>query len=249
MKKTLPPPPWPRPLDLVVTGKDQQHTAAVADTVKFINQQLEATWKADKVVPSRYATDHEFIRRVTLDIIGRIATPKEIEQLLKDPTTKRRSMLIERLLADKDGEYSKHWANIWSNWLLGRTGVFGRGEYHDELGVWLEDQFASNTPFDQIVTKLITATGQEHRKRRGQFPTGPRRRKGAAGNPRERRPFPDGAGYVAHHAALPGHAGAVAQCHDHPFYNNIKQKDFWGINAFLRQVNRVGTPPTPTIAA
>ena len=36
-----------------------------------------------------------------------------------------------------------------------------------------------------------------------------------------------------------------AQCHDHPFYNNIKQKDFWGVNAFLRQVERVGTPPDP----
>ena len=38
-----------------------------------------------------------------------------------------------------------------------------------------------------------------------------------------------------------------AQCHDHPFYNNIKQKDFWGVNAFLRQVNREGTPPDPTM--
>lgn len=52
VKRTLPPPPWPRPLDLVIAGKDQQHNAEVADTVKFINQQLEATWKADKVVPS-----------------------------------------------------------------------------------------------------------------------------------------------------------------------------------------------------
>jgi hypothetical protein len=34
-----------------------------------------------------------------------------------------------------------------------------------------------------------------------------------------------------------------AQCHDHPFYNNIKQDHFWGVNAFLRQVDRVGTPP------
>ena len=85
VKRTLPPPPWPRPLDLVIAGKDQQHNAEVADTVKFINQQLEATWKADKVVPSRYADDHEFIRRVSLDIIGRIATPKEIEQFLRDP--------------------------------------------------------------------------------------------------------------------------------------------------------------------
>src|SRR5215469_14190921 len=34
-----------------------------------------------------------------------------------------------------------------------------------------------------------------------------------------------------------------AQCHDHPFYSNIKQEHFWGVNAFLRQVSRQGTPP------
>jgi hypothetical protein len=34
-----------------------------------------------------------------------------------------------------------------------------------------------------------------------------------------------------------------AQCHDHPFYSNIKQEHFWGVNAFLRQVVRKGTPP------
>ncbi|HBI45923.1 MAG TPA: hypothetical protein DDY78_24165, partial [Planctomycetales bacterium] len=36
-KKTLPPSPWPSPLNLVIAGKDQQHNAQVADTVKFIN--------------------------------------------------------------------------------------------------------------------------------------------------------------------------------------------------------------------
>src|SRR5262249_10177084 len=34
-----------------------------------------------------------------------------------------------------------------------------------------------------------------------------------------------------------------AQCHDHPFTNAIKQKHFWGINAFLRQVEREGNIP------
>ena len=247
VKKTLPPPPWPTPLGLVVAGKDQQHNAQVADTVKFINEKLEETWKAEKVVPSRYTNDHEFIRRVTLDIIGRIATPEEMEQYFKDPEKKRRSMLIERLLADKDGEYSKHWANMWSNWLLGRAGVFGRGEYHDELGIWLEDQFASNTPFDQIVTKLITAQGKNTDNGAVNF---------LLAHVGEVVP-PETRAKDGHFQMVPvtsritrlflGTQVQCAQCHDHPFYNNIKQKDFWGVNAFLRQVNRVGTPPDPAL--
>ena len=39
-----------------------------------------------------------------------------------------------------------------------------------------------------------------------------------------------------------------AQCHDHPFYNDIKQEHFWGVNAFLRQVEREGTPPDAATA-
>ncbi len=34
-----------------------------------------------------------------------------------------------------------------------------------------------------------------------------------------------------------------AQCHDHPFQNNIKQDHFWGVNAYLRQVSRKGNIP------
>jgi Protein of unknown function (DUF1549)/Protein of unknown function (DUF1553) len=243
VKAALPPPPWPKPLDLVIVTKDDQHTAQVADTVKFINDKLEETWKAEKVVPSRYAEDHEFLRRATLDIIGRIATPEEMEQFLKDPEKKRRSMLIERLLASE--EYPKHWANIWSNWLLSRSGTFGRGEYHDELTLWLEDQFASNAPFNEIVTKLLTAKGKNTDNGAVNF---------LLAHVGEVVP-PENQGKDGHFQMVPltsritklflGTQVQCAQCHDHPFYNNIKQKDFWGINAFLRQVNRVGTPPDP----
>src|SRR5581483_7122196 len=34
------------------------------------------------------------------------------------------------------------------------------------------------------------------------------------------------------------------QCHDHPL-NTGKQSEFWGVNAFFRQVSRGGTPPNP----
>ena len=244
-KAALPPPPWPKPLDLVIVGKDEQHTAQVADTVKFINEKLEETWKAEKVVPSRYADDHEFIRRATLDIIGRIATPEEIEQFLKDPEKKRRSMLIERLLASEE-RYPKHWANMWSNWLLSRSGAFGRGDYHDEMTLWLEDQFASNAPYDEIVTKLLTAKGKNTDNGAVNF---------LLAHVGEVVPPDSNRDKEGHFQMVPvtsritrlflGTQVQCAQCHDHPFYNNIKQKDFWGVNAFLRQVDRDGTPPDP----
>jgi hypothetical protein len=248
-KPTAPAPPWPKPLDLVIVGKDDAHAAKIANNVKIINQKLEEGWKTEKVVPSRYADDYEFIRRASLDIIGRIATPDEIDQYMKDPEKKRRSMLIERLLASED--YPRHMANLWSNWLLTRSGAFGRGEYHDEMTLWLEDQFASNTHYDQMVRSLLTAEGENTKNGAVNF---------VLAHVGEKVSNKDEADLVqkdGHFQMVPltsritklflGTQVQCAQCHDHPFYNNIKQKDFWGVNAFLRQVDRDGTPPDPTM--
>ena len=128
--------------------------------VSAINTSLGKGWKANKITPSHCIDDHEFIRRASLDIIGRIATPGEIRAYMKYPQDKRRSMLIERLLKSED--YPRHWANLWSNWLLTRSGEFGRGKYHDAMTVWLEDQFfgegkQSRRPRHQVA---LTATGK-----------------------------------------------------------------------------------------
>ena len=244
-------PSWPQlpHPTMTIVGKDGQPAPKkIQDAVAFINQKLEETWKSEKVVPSRYADDYEFIRRATLDIIGRIATPEEIDQYTKDGSAKR-SKLIERLLSDKDGEYSKHWANMWSNWLLSRSGVFGRGEYHDEMALWLEDQFASNTPYDKIVRGLLTASGENTKNGAVNFLLA------HVGEQVSTKDDPEAVKKDGHFQMVPvtsritrlflGTQVQCAQCHDHPFYNNIKQKDFWGVNAFLHQVKRDGTPPDP----
>src|SRR6516162_5709100 len=56
-----------------------------AEVVKLIDDKLEAGWKENKLTPSRMADDYEFIRRASLDIIGRIATHDEIIRFEKDP--------------------------------------------------------------------------------------------------------------------------------------------------------------------
>src|SRR5262245_56876252 len=84
-------------------GKDPPKSAAAAtaddgEALRLINSKLAEQWKANKITPSARATDYEFIRRVSLDIIGRIAKPEEIQRFFKDPPESRRRLLIERLL-------------------------------------------------------------------------------------------------------------------------------------------------------
>ncbi len=133
-------------------------SSEVADQVKVINDLLEASWKANKIIPAGYADDHEFIRRASLDIIGRIARPDEIANFLKQPQATRRSWLIDELLKNED--YPRHWGATWTNWLLSRTGVFGHGTYHEGLNEWVGDQFAQNVTHDKFVTALLTASGE-----------------------------------------------------------------------------------------
>jgi hypothetical protein len=217
-----------------------------AEVVKMIDGKLEAGWKENNLTPSRPADDYEFIRRASLDIIGRVATAGEIEAYLKDPKETRRANLIDHLL--KSDEYPNNWANIWSNWLLTRSGAFSRNNYHEAMNGWLKEQFAQNVPYNKMVEALITAKGKN---------IGTDKESNSATN------------FILAHLGEPVTAADVAkeghftmipvtaritrlflgvqtqctQCHDHPFDAKLKQKDFWGVNAFLRQVARKGTPP------
>jgi Protein of unknown function (DUF1549)/Protein of unknown function (DUF1553) len=217
----------------------------VAEAVRIINEKLAKGWEANKVTPSRQATDAEFLRRATLDIVGRIAKIPEIEQFYKDPESTRRSLLIDRLLADED--YARHWANMWANWLLGRSGAFGRGMYHEQMNVWLEDQFAQNKGYDKIVTALLTAKGKNTDNGAVNFILAHLGEE-VRNTPQDK----ERVGREGHFEMVPitsrltrlflGTQVQCAQCHDHPFLGNVKQNQFWGINAFLRQVKRGGAP-------
>ncbi|HEV3116199.1 MAG TPA: DUF1549 domain-containing protein [Gemmataceae bacterium] len=132
-----------------------------ADKVRLINKALAEKWRANKLTPSPRCNDFDFLRRASLDIIGRIATHKEIEQYLRDPESTRRARLIDRLL--KSDEYARNWANMWTVWLLTRVGANDQalGVYHEQMRNWLEKQFVKeNMSFKDLVSDLLTATGK-----------------------------------------------------------------------------------------
>jgi hypothetical protein len=237
------------PLKMVIASKD----ADVAEMKKVIDEKIAKGWEENKVAPTGYCDDYEFLRRASLDLVGRIAKPEEIDRYLKDPPERRRSELIERLLKHED--YARHWANLWSNWLLTRSGDFGRGKYHEQMQVWLEDQFAQNKKYDEIARALLTAKGKNSDNGAVNFilahlgesvkvtnengrpdPQKTRERIQEEGQ-WEMIPLTSRITRV-----FMGTQTQCAQCHDHPFAQSLKQKMFWGVNAFLRQVKRTPGP-------
>ena len=114
--------------------------------------------------------------------------------------------------------------------------------YHNQMKNWFEKQFANNTKYDEIVRKLLTATGKSNEKGEVNFIMA---HLGDA-NPPDRRisdgPF-DTVPITSRVTRLfLGVQTQCTQCHDHPFNPEWGQENFWGVNAFFRQTNRDRMP-------
>jgi hypothetical protein len=228
-KKNKPPPEKPVNIinDVLVPG------TSGADQVPFINEQLEKLWKDNKVEPAARCTDYEFIRRASLDIIGRIAKVEEIDRFLTDPERERRGLLIERLLASD--EYAQHFADVWTTMLLTRSS----GKiYKEQMNLWLFEQLQrKDADWSKIASEILTATGDSDENGAVNFVLAHL----GEDVPKEDRPK-DGRYQMVPVTSRTtkvflGLRVQCTQCHDHPFNDEWKQTHFWGVNAFFRQVD------------
>src|SRR5262245_35132613 len=101
---TLPPRTW---LALVAAVGFSAGAVRSADSVppqtQTINEELAKAAKAAELKPSKKASDHEFVRRVFIDLVGRIPTAEEVKDFAEaDGSANKRAKLIHRLLYDKE---------------------------------------------------------------------------------------------------------------------------------------------------
>ncbi len=200
------------------------------DPTAAIDFFLAAGWQARQVTPAALCDDRTFIRRVTLDLAGRIPTPEETLAFLFDGSPDKRTALIDRLLASD--EAARNFREVWDALLMGRRGV--RREERRREGGWhtfLENAFKKNRSWDDVVRTLITAR-----------PTQPEDA-GAIWFLYERR---NDHQQIAEAIApvIYGTRIDCAQCHDHPLAGEIKQEHYWGlVAAFNRSRNSENGPP------
>jgi hypothetical protein len=217
---------------------------AVGPATSSINKHLAAAWQANQLSPAEKCSDHEFIRRASLDIIGRIPRLDEIERFLNDPPSTRRQLLVDRLLAS--AEYVDNWATLWTHWLMTRT---GEPLYRQQMKLWLAEQIeADDFSIRKLAVDLITATGKSNENGAVNYilvhvgaPTVPGNR--TDGKVWEKEGQFDMVPVTARTIRIfLGYQLQCTQCHCHPFNADWKQKHFWGMNAFFRQVERIGDP-------
>lgn len=182
--------------------------------------------RVDKLIESSAASpvapvsdDAEFLRRAYLDFIGRIPSGDEAEAFLSETAVEKRSSLIDRLLASP--EFPRRMRDAFHVQLMERAGD------HEEWSRYLEQSFASNKPWDQLVREILNPNADDESIR------------GAAYFLTKRLE-----NYGQQPVDLPGLTRDVgrlflgvdlqcAQCHDHLFIDDYKQVDFQGLHTFV----------------
>src|SRR5262245_47151447 len=124
-----------------------------------IDQLVAKEQEAIKVKPSAKTTDEQFIRRVMLDLVGRLPLPADVTEFVADKDASKRAKLIDKLLDSED--YAKHWSRYWRDVFMAKvTDMRGRAGAAS-FEAWLLEQFEKNQAWDKIARELLTAMGSQ----------------------------------------------------------------------------------------
>lgn len=191
--------------------------ASAADPLYVrVDQLLAQGQAAAMAVP---AGDDVFLRRIHLDLIGRIPTAAEARAFLDSNATDKRIKTAEHLLATLD--HARHMARTFDVMWMER-----RADKHVKSTDWqayLMQSFATNKPYDKLAGEIFMADGNAT----------------SSGLPREPAKF------ILDRDAEPhlitrdigrkffGVDFQCAQCHDHPRVDDYLQRDYYGLQAFL----------------
>ena len=106
------------------------------------------------VVAGSVLNDLSFLRKISVDLIGRIPSDKEINRYLKWPVAERRERIVDELM--KNGRFADRWTAFYADMLRIRTGATSGGA----LLAYVHKAIEEDKPFDELARELISANGR-----------------------------------------------------------------------------------------
>ncbi len=193
---------------------------------RLVNQKLHKL----NILPSEAADDADYLRRVYLDVIGKLPTPDEARRFIADTRPDRRAKLVDELL--ERPEYADYFALQWADLLrIDRQALGYKRAY--AYYKWVREAVAANQPVDAFVREIVTADGALGE-------VGPASFYKVITKPGER------ASTLSQ--VFLGVRIACAECHHHP-YDRWAQDDYFGMNAFFADVAVKPTPGGEVVTA
>jgi hypothetical protein len=208
--------------------KPDRDAQALADK---IDQIIARRWTDAHAEPAPPADDAEFLRRVCLDVAGRIPSVEETRSFLADKAPDKRARMVERLLASP--RYVAHFTNVWRALLIPEANNnFQVRLQQPSFEGWLKQQVAKNVGYDKLVRELLTAPTGGGGNIQQAILGGGEPNPGTYYLAKEYKPENLAAGTAR---VFLGVSVECAQCHNHPFAS-WKREQFWGFAAFFSGV-------------
>ena len=183
----------------------------------FIDEEVWRKLRRLSILPSERSSDHEFLRRVCLDLTGTLPPPRRVREFLDSGDPRKRDQLIATLL--NSPEYIDYWTFRLAD-LFRVSHEQGGREKVKIYWEWIRDTIARNKPFDQVARERMSGQGYN----------GPTRHLWGADEIR----LPQDVMTEQARVFL-GRRLDCAQCHDHPF-DSWTQDQFWGMTGFFKNL-------------
>jgi len=205
-----------------------------------VDRHVFAKLRMLNILPSALCTEQEFLRRAYLDLCGILPTPDECRGFLADSASDKRARLIDLLL--ERPEFADFWAYKWLDVLRSnRLHIQIKGSH--AYRQWLRSHIERNTPWNEVVAELLTASGSTFAHPAANFYRGP---------------YDNGAPVVQSPQNLAESTAQLffgirlqcAKCHNHPF-ERWTQDDYYHMAAWFSQLKakpdaeNPGSPPQP----
>ena len=123
----------------------------------FIDGHVFGKMERDGVRPAPLASDYEFLRRLSLDLTGRIPSAEQVKEFLADQDPVKRDELIDKLL-DRESFVDK-WAYFFMD-LFRANGKMGRGQ--NLFHYWMKENLRVDRPYDEVARDMIAASAKSN---------------------------------------------------------------------------------------
>jgi len=149
-----------RSLPAVPDGPPAWSPTWADERLTWVDHYIFSALRAKGIAPANLTNDAEFLRRITLDLTGRIPSTDEVTAFLAGRDPQKRTHAIDRLLD------SPEWVDRWTFWFgdllknnVRSTQVVRYNEGRNAFNQFIRESLTENKPYNQFVAELITASG------------------------------------------------------------------------------------------
>lgn len=189
---------------------------AAAEAASPIDQFIDRRLAQLQIASGPRAGDEVLLRRLFLDVTGRLPTEQDREEFLQQPVGLRVEAVLKKLTAvgDEPTAFDGYWTWVIAQQL--QLGAVSRGKPgREQIYHWLQDAIRRDQGYDQVVREMLTATGTVSEVPPAAF--------------YQVAPGPGPTAELVSRAFL-GVRLQCANCHDHPL-DHWKQEDYHGLSA------------------